>query len=395
VTLAVGDYGAAETEAVSRLPNRVIEAAQAETFLRRGYPTRAAADAEVWRYLDSMHELGERADYGKTLGGATEEEYALLEHITRCVVAFSSRRYGRAVVPKGPLVRALLAFRHIRTLLEPDAGAVFEIGAGSGYLGALLGLAGYRYVGTDITQGFYMAQSHLWEALFGDRFIELAHDSRDLASWESLPPQAVIHVPWWKYYAVEPERQIRLRADLVTANHTLCEMHTSAFNYTLEVARSMLGGPDRVKCFFVEGPGADQVRGYDMMLAGFGAHGYRHLYSARPVDVFVPSSHGEHAMEPPPSAPPAAIEGPVSLERSIARRLKQLAARPDVPAPQVRPPISKVQARIEGGMAAIAAKPRRPYDDLHALRVALVGDEGTLSEDEKFMRYAYSGDEWR
>ena len=54
---------------------------------------------------------------------------------------------------------------------------VYEIGPGSGYLGALLVRSGHRYVATDIAEGFYLWQSRMLEAMADGDFCELAAPS--------------------------------------------------------------------------------------------------------------------------------------------------------------------------------------------------------------------------
>src|SRR5262249_21237629 len=157
------------------------------------------------------------------------------------IAGFTEQVYGRRSVPRAAMLRALNVVRHIR-YLQPDPRAIiFEIGPGSGYLGALLLELGYRYAATDVTQGMYIWQNHLLNAMVPGQVAELATADGDFFS--GLGDARAIHVPWWKFVVVEPV--IRSRVDVVTCNHALCEMHPSALAYSLRASYHLLEGGAR------------------------------------------------------------------------------------------------------------------------------------------------------
>ncbi len=389
VDLTVETYNLNEQDAVDRLPNRILEAAQPGTFNLRGYPTRASADSDVWRFVDAMHELGLKPDYEESLGGLTGAEFKLYQTVARAVSEFTEARFGRRIVPKGALIRAFFAYRTIRQLSAPSDTTVFEIGPGSGFLGALLALSGYRYAAHEIAQGFYMAQSTLWANLFPDTFVELASDPRTLVDFEELPAGTVLHVPWWKFYLVRPE-EVSIRFDVATANHTLCEMQTTAFKYALRICRHSIGEPAaRPKYFLVEGPGADDLRNYGQMCAEFDAAGYVTLYREFPVDVFVPKDHSErYAIGTPADS---------STDPTGGHAAERLAADETAPAVQGVDPSTpnRVSEAVLAGIVDLAGEKRVPFDEVHAFNVELAGgEEAVWTEDEAFMRFAYGTDHW-
>jgi hypothetical protein len=105
--------------------------------------------------------------------------------------------------------------------------SVFELGAGSGYVGALLqadGGGGYYHT-SDIAQAFALWQMHL------------------------LGRDAVI--PWWKWMTEGAPRVM-----VFTANHMLNEMHPHALAYTAKMAKKMLGDDG---IFLVENYGCAHV----------------------------------------------------------------------------------------------------------------------------------------
>lgn len=361
--LSVDTYNLAEKEARETMPNRIIEAGTPATFALRGYPTVINSDKKLLRYVDAMHELGEEDIFRGELCGLTQEEFDLFRQISKVVAEFTEDRFGHRTIPKGGLVRAVLSYRHIRFISPPETTTVFEIGPGSGYLGALLALAGYRYAATDVTQAFYIFQSNLWGHLFGDRVVELAAAQENLEDFEELPPGTVLHVPWWKFNVPNPE-DIRLKIDVATANHSLCEMQDTAFRYALRLFHACLGGPEGLKYFFIEGPGLDSMRTYQQMLEGFAAADYVSVFKEFPIDVFAPAAHGD--------------------------ALYEAASGEDSPADR----ISSVESRIVNGRQGLEEQKRVSFEEMRAFQSELMGGADILNDDEKFLRFAYNTDNW-
>jgi hypothetical protein len=321
--LTVDAYNAAEAAAEVNTPNRIIEACRPETFIRLGYPTSVNADQAVWRFADAMHELRDRDDYQSLLGGGfTEPEFEIFKKISAEVASLTERRFGRRLLPKGALTRAFISFRCIRAISEPGT-TVFEIGPGSGYLGALLGVTGFNYVATDVTQGFYIYQSILWEHLFRDKFIELATDPRGLDKFGALAPGTILHVPWWKYNVDRPQN-LKLDAQVVTSNHALAEMHHVAFMYALKLSRSWLAYPG-LRYFFIEHPGAELTRTREQIKTAFKDLKYELMFEEWPISVFATNNHGyscyEARQEPAPEEPNAVASNLIA-ERLVANRSK-------------------------------------------------------------------------
>jgi hypothetical protein len=431
VSLKVEEYTAAENEALNKLPNRIIEAGGAAHFSQVGYPFTAQKDKDVWRFADAMHELGEASTFDRSIQGLTDEEFILIKNITSAVHKMCKDKYGQVVVPKGALSQAIIPFRLIRAI-QPAPSTIIEIGAGSGYLGALLALSGYTYLGVENAQGFYLYQSALWQELFGESFQELANDDRALSTLGELPTDAIVHIPWWKFYGANPEASTP-NIDLVTSNHALCEMNRSAFGFTSAFGRDLLRQSSAPSYFLCEGPGAGSQRSRGEMQALMSFTGLEHVYSRDIVDVFSPKTFAEHLWIPetpddtsdnvsndgtstsePVRVAKHAIElivqpGGVKTLSNKARSyifgtplaaldkensLDQAAhSTPGVPF-EIDLPHSKVGKLIED--AEIGALDARSvsFAELEAFRHEFVGVDNYVSEDEKFMKYAYSSSDW-
>jgi hypothetical protein len=286
--LSVAAYGEAETAACSRLPNRIIEEARPFLFNQLGYPTRIERNDAGWRFADTMHETRFAGDVQGRLRGLTDEEMEMFRTVNRAVTAMSEKLYGRRVFTTSSFVRALNIFRHIRALYPEPGTTVLEVGPGSGYLGALLMLNGYRYLATDITQGFYLYQSHLWRQLFGDRFHELADNPASIQELLARDDIVGIHLPWWVYMTLHQEKE-PFTVDVVTANHMLCEMTRLSRRYTVKMARRLLDGGARRPSFLFEGWGYDLVTSIYEAYRGFRWNGFVMRHDDADIVLFEPT----------------------------------------------------------------------------------------------------------
>jgi hypothetical protein len=338
--VTVAEYNRAETAAEIELPNRLIQACRPELFATVGYPARVADDRALHRYVDVMHELRFDNDFPIFAGALTDEEFDLFERITLSVAALTEARYGRRIVPKGALLRALPVFRHIR-MLEPDPSAlIVEIGPGSGYLTALLGLSGYSVISTDVAQAFYLWQSTLWHHLFGERFVDLATDPRAFAE---CPTGAVVNVPWWKFTTLEPAR-IALPIDVVTANHVLCEMHLDAFTYLVRLCRQWFSSHRNGKLMF-EGPGSALLRNPVDALKSFNQHGINTVLADSQIHVMAMAS-------------------------------------------------GAADARIKTGRAALARSQKHGFDEVRAMQLKALDGQELWTDDERFWRMLHGAEHY-
>jgi hypothetical protein len=255
--LTVETYDAAEQEALVCAPNRLVEACQPAGFSAVGYPTRVSCDRALNRFVEVMHEV-RMPQIAAFLGGVAQDEIVLIEQIATRVAQMTERLYGVRRVPRESLLDALHILRHIQYLYPGQNRSVLEIGPGSGYLGALLTVLGNPYAGTDITQAFYVYQSHLLGELTGGEFAELAFGRR------ATSHARVCHLPWWEFYALDGNPPVS--AQVITCNHALCEMHPNARAYVLKVVANLLmKTPDGAFVFFsfgspVTNPIRDVVR---------------------------------------------------------------------------------------------------------------------------------------
>jgi hypothetical protein len=235
--LTVRTYADAEDAAKAGLSADHIRAFSPATFRFHGYPDAAESDAAVIRYVDTMQEFADPLRHHES-EAYSEEEARLVRHICERVVDLTTALYGRPVRPwQGPLttMKVFRAVQEVARVAGKRELTVFEIGPGSGYLGALLIAAGHRYLSSDIAQGFYVWQSHLGRALAGDEFIEGALQ----AAYPYVSDGRVVHIPWWHYATLYRGSAIP-QADIVVSDHALGEMHAYAMRYSSQLIQMML-----------------------------------------------------------------------------------------------------------------------------------------------------------
>ena len=397
--LNAATYNKAEEAASHLLPNRIIECCQPAGFNSEGYPTRVFSNQALWRYVDVMHE-GRLAGTFKDIlgGGVTEEEIDLMREVSQKVSQFSEELYGRKVVPKDALARALNIYRHIKILYPNGKATILEIGSGSGYIGALLSLAGYTYLATDIAQSFYLFQNHLMNAITPGKCIELADDFKSLRDLGEVPAGWSLHIPWWKF--VCPQPNFSLAVDLVTANHCLCEMHPRALSYTLKTAAGLLANRGSETCFLFEGWGSTARNPIWSVNKQFSELGLGIAHSDTLASVYVRSDG------------PLALAGVTYPRASVHQTSHKKVVKPGLlarlckgsPVPQAETatepssealwhpdiwvtPANPVSKKITEGREHIAQQTLYGIHDFEDMLCDVLGNSDTQSDDEKFLRY--------
>lgn len=285
--LLVTEYDLAEQEAISELPNRIVEAYEPVIFHKLGYPSRVRYESELFKYIDVMHELRFEEVFADILGGLTENEFELLQRLTELVCRFSESRFGRKALARSSVLLSLNVLRHIRYLFGEARPRVFEIGPGSGYLGAMLMLEGYPYAATDVSQVFYLYQNHFWNFVSDGKVLELVRDNISHESLAEPPPGGVVHVPWWEFVRLRPESVPQF--DVVTCNHTLCEMHPDSLGFAVMIAQASLHAKESLKAFLFEGWGYDGRYLHASVTRRFYRSGFALVHNDSQITVFAPN----------------------------------------------------------------------------------------------------------
>lgn len=384
-------YDSEEEKGLTRLPNRIIEASSTAHFQFVAYPTRVSNLESVWRYAEVMHEGRLAPTFAELLGnGVTREEMDLMQTIARAVVKLSAEHYQQTVVPKDALARALNVFRHIKYLYPNGDATIVEIGPGSGYLGALLLLSGFSYVGIDITQGFYLFQNHLFNAIAPGRVIDLAADDRSVSDIAKVERGHALHIPWWKWMLTAPA--FSFGADLVTANHCLCEMHPRALLYNVETFSSVLANGGAGGLVLFEGWGDTAMSQPWLVMKAFADRGYSLVEHSAFVTVLVQSRDPAAGLQFPFARPAEAA--PVQKKAFDFFRspppppVVRQPTMEDLYHPPVRTdPANPITDRILKGRARLMGENKLTMRDFEAALTEVANGASIASGDEVFLKY--------
>ena len=325
--IGVEAYDAAECVAADRYCNRIVQAFYPEMFATLGYPSRVKSVDQLWRYIDVMHETRTLHNIEYLLRGLTTEEFGLFKRVTRMVDEFAQRQFGFRAHPTAALLRAIHVLRLIKIVTGNERPTVLEVGPGCGYLGMLLVMEGYPYVGTDVVQAFYLYQSHML-SLAATNFRELAGEEGDILSLEQPKPGTAIHIPWWKWVTLTPEK-VKLSAGIMTSNHVMCEMHQSSMAYMAVIGNRILSNHLGGGKFIFENWGYDLLHSKESVANKFAEHGLRLCHDEYFMSAMVLADEVErwHSESNSKQAAPAAALTPVTDKVWIDRwpRLRRLA----------------------------------------------------------------------
>jgi hypothetical protein len=243
--LTIEEYDAAEEEAKCHISFTEIMAFATTTFSLFGFPDRVRQEAELARYIDWNNSTSNyqyfKPDYfvvGPSVETTfSEAEAQLIGGVSDHVGAMTRERYGREMRPISSLLSQMGIFRVIMAAREVYGRRqlrTFEVGPGTGYLGALLVGAGLPYTSFDNAQSLYLWQNRLMNQVAGASWFDWAKDGppADLARY---PFQ---HLPWWQYLRLRTKCPIQ--ADVLVSNTNLGEMNHGALLYTARLGAMIL-----------------------------------------------------------------------------------------------------------------------------------------------------------
>jgi len=223
ISALVHEYETQEQIAKDSVAPLLVKAFQPVTFMEHGFPINYDGKKDLWKYIDSMHE-GRFLNHCNELRGLTNNEYKLIESALEICSDFTGTFYKK-MAPINSLTAALISYRSIKTFFEStnNSPSVIEIGPGSGLLGLLCGLSGYKYSSLDVTKSFSIYQYALWK--FAG--IDLQVASLEFSNVESN----FLQIPWWVWCNLKTKLPKR---ELVVANHVIREMHPLSLSFSIQ-----------------------------------------------------------------------------------------------------------------------------------------------------------------
>ena len=282
--LSIEEYNASERLATIGRSIPELMAFRPITFQQVGYPTHVSLEGELARYVDHNFEaevpgLFKPGAVFAPIGYVNEftaDEKKLFDSVRDAVAAMTLRRFGRAIRPITNLLVQMGPYRvmdHLAKSFGTKQLAVFEVGPGLTYLGALLVQAGHRYLSYDVTQSLYLWQNRLLAEVAGGDFVEMAMDPDP----NRLMSGRVVHLPWWEYVKFLSGTEVR--ADIVYSNSNLGEMSRVALKHVLHISRQMLAG-SKLGLFMYFSTGMCAQNSPEVLAAEFEQFGYHKVFDS-------------------------------------------------------------------------------------------------------------------
>ncbi|HXF54903.1 MAG TPA: hypothetical protein VNK52_12335 [Hyphomicrobiaceae bacterium] len=304
--LTIEEYDARERDARAKASYPAIRAFSPRAFNDVNFPARVSKEEELRRYADIMYELLARTPLLEH-PLYSETEARAISRLSDQIRTLTVERFGRPVRPLMCLFAPMALLRAIETMaaMRQRRLRVYEIGPGSGYLGAYLLNAGHSYAAMEVCQALYLWQNRLMAAI--------AADFSEGARFEEPPPcfaHQATHVPWWHFARLhegQPEP-----ADVVVCDAAMGEMDAFALPYVLRIARAMLATSDGGALLF-QNVGEERFHSRTQVCSMLAALGFRHRTIG---GVTVASCAGEPL--PPGLSDLARLGGP--SERVLAAR---------------------------------------------------------------------------
>lgn len=297
-------YDRLERAKRSNLSVPEVQAFQTTTFDRVGWPHRVERIEDVVRYVDWCCHPDAGVFFAPDARIPTQcahlmfsdVERDLLQHLSRMIASFTSR-FGREVHPLLSHVAQIGPFRIVSEIRRRLGGAplsIFEIGAGSGYLPALLGMTGNTIKTSDNAQGLFLFQHTLLQECFGSEY----------ASWveAGAATQARLQtIPWWDFLSLRHHGNMKI--DVVISNNNLGELNPLALAYSLRVAKHLMRD-SKVKLFIFTSGGTPMHQDINGVRNEFLRAGYRAVIT-EPFHAYCPKEHvlSEDLLNFEPDAP--------------------------------------------------------------------------------------------
>ena len=222
-------YNRIESESFSLYPNFLLRAFTPITFQNLGFNTEIKSKDELWKYIDTQHEGRYFENLSLLNGGLTAQEFELFQEAVNICIKFT-KTINKELIPVNALTRSFISYRAINSYCTSlnKVPSVLEIGSGSGYLGLLCGISGWKNSSLDVTKSLITYQNALWNfAGLKVKFAEVGITYSD---------SDFLQIPWWVWCNTSnplPKRE------LVVANHLIQEMSPLSLSLTIKRFRDL------------------------------------------------------------------------------------------------------------------------------------------------------------
>lgn len=257
----------------SLLPNKIVECFAPYHFEKSGYPTTINKIDELSKYFDVMQENRYFQNI-EFLENITVEEFQLLKKIANEIKKFSNT-FNKFSLGRNTITRCLISKRIIDNFLNKKS-SILEIGPGSGYLACFAYEYDIKYYGMEVTQAFYLYQSKFYKKAYNKDYTNFAVTKAE---------KKINQIPWWEWVT----NKIKIKFDLIVANHVLCEMHSNSLIYTFKKSIDLFNNPDE-KIIVSEGIGSREFSSPEHVVYSLRKIGWNLVHANENIYIFVHNS---------------------------------------------------------------------------------------------------------
>jgi len=225
----INNYDLNEDKSFRRYPMDLTNAFAPITFLKYGFQTDIKNDDELWKFIDTQHAGRYFVNLSLLNGGLTQSEFELFQKAVDICIKFT-KTMNKESIPLMALTRSFLSYRAINSFYKSlnKIPSVLEIGPGSGYLGLLCGISGWRYSSFDNTKSLTVYQNALWN--FAGLKVKFAEEKVYYSDSDFL------QIPWWVWCDRE---SIVPKREFIVANHVIQEMSPLALKFTIKRIKNL------------------------------------------------------------------------------------------------------------------------------------------------------------
>lgn len=225
----IQNYSQVESKHLLLTSNFLARSFTPGAFRDLGFNTEIKSENELWKYIDSQHEGRYDKNWSLLNEALTADEFELLKEALSICIKFT-KSINKELIPRNALSRSLISYRAINSFAKTlnTIPSVFEIGPGSGYLGLLCGLSGWRYSSFDVTKSLVTYQNTLWNfAGFKVKFAEVGVTYSD---------SEFLQIPWWVW--CNPSLQLPER-EILVMNHVIQEMTPLSLSHSIKRSKNL------------------------------------------------------------------------------------------------------------------------------------------------------------
>ncbi len=162
---------------------------------------------------------------------------------------------------KNDISGAILPFRSIKKLIDPNEGKVLDFGSGLGFVTTMLSENGYKCYSYEVNRNFFFAQSMILNHIFNDDHYEILFDYKKFENCN----KNITLIPWFIFCNYKYIKFSNLK--LITINHAINELSVRTFKFLMEIINKNINSKNVNEFFLViENFGSNTTNNFNRLI---------------------------------------------------------------------------------------------------------------------------------